>query len=599
MTLQLDILSARPVAAGGTAVRSSADAARPAAISSAPRLDQDAFLAHLLEARSISEESASRARTLWAQNQLPVVAGLLRLNAIAEAPLYAAYAAHLQVRLLTSPDAAADRLTELVRDGAARLGLAVSWLRLKGVVLFEDEAGWHVAFRDAPGDEVTALVRQAARKVAATFDWAVVPPSLYDRITRPSQQAVSALEANADLKALRELAEEGPTIELVNAILSQAVTQRASDVHIEPEDTEFVVRVRVDGDMLVQSRQPRSRFDAVTCRVKILADLDIAEKRLPQDGRINARVNGESFDIRVSVLPGALGESTVLRLLRQERKPARLEDLGMSAAQASLYERWARLANGIVLVTGPTGSGKSTTLYTGLELANDRSKKIITVEDPVEYKIRGITQLQVNSDIGFTFAGALRSILRHDPDIIFVGEIRDEETARIAIQASLTGHMVLSTLHTNSAIGAVTRLIDMGIEPFLIAASVRGLMAQRLVRRLCDWCAVRDDAPDDATGEYLAKWARAHPSEIAEPHQPVGCAHCAGTGYFGRFAIYDLVEVDRDMAHLITHRASESELARAVMKDGGAGLLASGIAHVANGKTTLAEVLRATGEAEN
>jgi general secretion pathway protein E len=564
-----------------------------------PRIDQDLFLSQLLESKAISEESAVRARTLLSQNGLPVVAGLLRLNAIAEAPLYAAYARHCQARLLSEQENADDRLTDLVRDGAGRLGLAVGWLRLKGVVLYQDEAGWHLAFRDMPSDEVLALVSNASRKLGAGFDWAVVPPSLYDRITRPAQQLVSAAEVNEDLKALRELAEEGPTIELVNAILSQAVTQRASDVHIEPEDTEFVVRVRVDGEMLLQSRQPRSRFDAVTCRVKILADLDIAEKRLPQDGRINARVNGESFDIRVSVLPGALGESTVLRLLRQERKPARLEDLGMSGPQALLYERWARLANGIVLVTGPTGSGKSTTLYTGLELANDRSKKIITVEDPVEYKIRGITQLQVNSDIGFTFAAALRSILRHDPDIIFVGEIRDEETARIAIQASLTGHMVLSTLHTNSAIGAVTRLIDMGIEPFLIAASVRGLMAQRLVRRLCGQCAVSDDAPDDATSEYLATWAAAHPGRTARPRKPVGCAHCAGTGYFGRFAIYDLVEIDRHLSHLITHRASESDLSNAVMKEGETGLLGSGIAHLADGQTTLAEILRATGEADH
>ena len=561
------------------------------------RVNQPAFLEALQQDQQISPEFAARADKLYRKEGVHVLPGLLRLSAIAEAPLYRSFALHAQVRLIDDSSTDLASLSAQARAGADKLGLATDWLSLKGALVFEEAGAWCAAFREEPSDELVELVDRKSRQLGVSFGWALMPPSIYDHVARAQRETRDTVTGGDDLRALRELAEEGPTIELVNGILSQAVTQRASDVHIEPEEAEFFVRVRVDGDMLLQTRQPRDRFDAVACRIKILSNLDIAERRLPQDGRINARVNGESFDIRVSVLPGSLGESIVLRLLRQERKPTRLEDLGMDLHQAAAFEAWARLANGIVLVTGPTGSGKSTTLYTALELANDRTKKIITVEDPVEYKIRGITQLQVNADIGFTFAAALRSILRHDPDIILVGEIRDEETARIAIQSSLTGHMVLSTLHTNSAVGAITRLIDMGIEPFLIAASVRGLMAQRLVRRLCPHCAVPDTDPDEATDTLIRRWQHSHPGQPLTLNRAVGCSHCSGTGYFGRFAIYDLIEVSREMAHAITQNVSEAQLLALVGQAEESGLLHSGVDHVAHGNTTLAEVLRATGGA--
>ena len=583
---------ARPVA--------SADAARSSVTATGrPRVDPSDLLAKLTAARLISAESSARAAALSAQTGVHVLAGLLRLNAVAEAPLYGYFSQYCGVRLLSEKDIDVEQVAAAVQSAATELGLSGPWLALKGVLPFRRHESWCVAFREEPSDEVSTLIARKLRLLdGAAFEWALMPPSLYDQVMRSRDSRAATQVGNDDLRALRELAEEGPTIELVNSILSQAVTQRASDVHFEPEEFEFSVRVRVDGEMLEQTRQARDRFDAVACRLKILADLDIAERRLPQDGRINARVNGESFDIRMSVLPGALGESIVLRLLRQERKPAQLQDLGMTPEQAARFEAWARYANGIVLVTGPTGSGKSTTLYTALELANDRSKKIITIEDPVEFKIRGITQLQVNADIGFTFASALRSILRHDPDIILVGEIRDEETARIAIQSSLTGHMVLSTLHTNSAIGAVTRLLDMGIEPFLIAASVRGLMAQRLVRRLCPKCAQAEDQPDEATRAMIEKWVFSHAASNATVRRAQGCSHCSGTGYFGRFAIYDLIEITPDVAHRITLGASESELVSALEQRADAGLLMSGVDHVARGETTLSEVLRATGAAQ-
>lgn len=557
--------------------------------------EQREFLRRLVAEGDISSEAAARAVGLLAQAGVHVLAGLLRLNAIAEHRLYALYADYAGLPLLHADPSEVTSLAGNAKAAAQALGLTEAWLKRKGAIVIRQADHYEFACRDALDADALALFCRKTQQTRAQIMPHLVPPSLYDELVRQRSNEVEAGGAKDDLRTLRELAEEGPTIELVNAILSQAVTQRASDIHIEPAETDFHVRVRVDGEMLLQTMQPRDRFDAVACRVKILANLDIAERRLPQDGRINARVNGESFDIRVSVLPGSLGESIVLRLLRQERKPTRLQDLGMDGHQAARFEAWAALANGIVLVTGPTGSGKSTTLYTALELANDRTKKIITIEDPVEYKVRGITQLQVNADIGFTFASALRSILRHDPDIILVGEIRDEETARIAIQSSLTGHMVLSTLHTNSAVGAITRLIDMGIEPFLIAASVRGLMAQRLVRRLCVKCTVPDAVPDEATATLIERWKAAHPSEQARPQRAVGCAHCAGTGYYGRFAIYDLIEVERTLAHSITQGASEAELLAMVGQAEESGLLRSGVDHIAHGHTTLAEVLRATG----
>lgn len=554
--------------------------------------DAAALLEELTAAGVVSADSAERARLLEREAQLSPAAALLRLNAVAELPLYRFLAKRLGLTLLGDGDSLEPAQLAVGMAAAAQtLGLTDTWLALKGVLVFREAEAWVVAFKSMPGAEHRAVFERLAQVRGEAFKWRLVLPSLHEHVLRSGRQEDQTSVGSDDLRALRELAEEGPTIELVNTVLSQAVTRRASDIHFEPEEFEFVVRARIDGDMQELSRFGRDRFDAVSCRLKILSSLDIAERRLPQDGRIGARVNGESFDIRVSVLPGVHGESIVLRLLRQERKPTALRDLGMSQAQAQLLTNWSNLPNGIVLVTGPTGSGKSTTLYTTLELANDRSKKIITVEDPVEYKIRGITQLQVNADIGFTFAAALRSILRHDPDTILLGEIRDEETARIAIQSALTGHLVLSTLHTNSAIGAVTRLIDMGIEPFLIAASVRGLMAQRLVRRLCEECAVPDLQPDEATQAVLAKMKL---TTDAKPRRPVGCAHCSGTGFWGRMAVYDMIDLPPDVAHRIAVGDGEQALLRALGHEQDDGLLRSGVELVAEGRTTLAEVLRST-----
>jgi general secretion pathway protein E len=571
------------------------------------------LLDHLVQQGVISADAQNRALALHRQTGIHPLPGLLRLNAAAELPLYRAAAKRMQLELLeASADLDVPELSHSVDQGAQSLGLSWAWLAEKGLLTFERAGRWHVGLRDEIAPDVQAMLARKFANASQTHLALLVTPSLFERVReRLAQRGASPATPSADdVRTLRELAEEGPTIELVNSILSRAVTQRASDVHFEAEEFDFCVRMRVDGEMLELARQPRVRYDAVACRIKILAELDIAERRMAQDGRINARVNGEAFDVRVSVLPAAHGESIVLRLLRQERKPTKLQDLGMMPRQAALFDKWVRLSNGIVLVTGPTGSGKSTTLYTALELANDRSQKIITIEDPIEYKIPGLTQLQVNAEIGFTFAAALRSILRHDPDVILVGEVRDAETARIAIQSALTGHLVLSTLHTNSAMGAVTRLIDMGIEPFLISASVRGLMAQRLVRRLCSQCKTADHEPSDAVKGMFSRLGLAMepkagaaldlPAGVPAPvglMQPRGCAHCSNTGFRGRLAVYDLIEFTTDLGHRLAAGQSEAQLLEAAGPQASSGLLYSGAEWIAAGETTLAEVLRATGSA--
>jgi general secretion pathway protein E len=401
-----------------------------------------------------------------------------------------------------------------------------------------------------------------------------------------------------DVNLLRELAEGAPVVEFVNNMLSQAVDQRASDVHIEPEEHTFFVRYRTDGILYEHLNLHKERFNAIASRIKLISGLDIAERRLPQDGRLNTRVSGQDLDIRVSCLPGVHGESIVMRLLPKERQTSRLEQLGFAPDHYRLFSQWIEEPHGIILVTGPTGSGKSTTLYATLDAINDRTQKIITVEDPVEYQLKGVTQVQAHSNIGYTFAHALRAILRQDPDIIMIGEIRDRETSEIAIQAALTGHMVLSTLHTNDSISAFTRLINMEVEPFLIASTVKAVQAQRLVRRLCKVCA-------KATTVLAAVQAQVDqvlPPELAGQaplwRHPVGCPTCQNTGYQGRVGIYELVYVTPEMQTLVLNRASGAEMRRLADKQGFRTLRQDGFIKAYQGITSVEEVLRVTEEVQ-
>ena len=379
-------------------------------------------------------------------------------------------------------------------------------------------------------------------------------------------------------------------IELVNNLLSQAVDLGASDIHVEPAEETFAVRMRLDGVLHTRLTQSKDRFAAVASRIKLISGLDIAERRLPQDGRITERISGREMDIRVSTVPCAFGESLVLRLLAKERDDLVFGNLGMEPDHLEMFRSWLGTTNGIVLVTGPTGSGKSTTLAAALEEIDDGVKKIITVEDPVEYQMPTITQMQVHSEIGFTFARALRAILRQDPDVIMIGEIRDLETAEIAIRSALTGHVVMSTVHTNDAISSFTRLVDMGVEPFLVAAPVRGVQAQRLVRRACPNCSVSIPRPALADG-YL----EALPAQMLGNHWVAveGCDHCRHTGYRGRTGIYELVPMSEGLQDMIVSGAHLNDLKRLAREQGYRTLVEDGLLKASRGDTTVEELMRA------
>jgi general secretion pathway protein E len=387
-------------------------------------------------------------------------------------------------------------------------------------------------------------------------------------------------------KDLLELTEEAPIIRLLNAMLQQAVKERASDIHVEPFETELDVRMRIDGILSTVIRPPKIIQDALISRIKIMANLDIAEKRLPQDGRIGVLVGGKDVDIRVSIIPTVFGERAVLRILDKKQGLMSLTDVGFSEDQNRVFSGMLSKPNGIVLVTGPTGSGKTTSLYASLHSIYSVESNIITVEDPVEYQLRGIGQIQVNPQIGLTFASGLRSILRQDPDIIMVGEIRDVETADIAIHASLTGHLVLSTLHTNDAASAVTRLLEMGVEPFLVSSSLIGVLAQRLVRMVCPHCR-KEYEPDEGEKLYFSE-------PPATLYKGEGCERCKNTGYRGRIGIFELMSVNESIRPLISRKLDASNIRESAIKNGMQTLHSSGLKKVLEGVTTLSEVLRVT-----
>jgi len=394
-----------------------------------------------------------------------------------------------------------------------------------------------------------------------------------------------------DSNDLDAAAEDASIIRFVNQVLRDAIDLRASDIHLEPFEKEFQIRYRIDGILQNVPVPPQlKQFQpAIVSRIKILSHLNIAEKRLPQDGRLKIRIDDAEVDIRVSVIPMLHGEAVVMRLLRQNSTLRGMQDLGMDVREVECFERVLQMPHGIILVTGPTGSGKTSTLYTALNTINDAVRKIITIEDPVEYQLRGVNQIQVNEKSGLTFARGLRSILRHDPDVILIGEIRDQETAQIAVQASLTGHLVFSTLHTNDAPGALTRLVDMGVEPYLVASSLEAVLAQRLVRVLCKHCKQVDDSPA----------ARAFKAQVGIPanaiiYKSIGCRECRNTGFFGRHAIFEWMDSDNEIRQLILKNAS-SDLIRDAARRGGMKTLAEdGWRLVRQGVTTVEEVLSVT-----
>ena len=515
---------------------------------------------------------------------------LVRLGALSEETLLPVLSDQLAVPLLAGSEW--PEQPDAIRDLLAGSGFNIEWWLDNGVAAWTAPDGQVLAVARDPLD---ALVNESLDHCLTDhrWQWRLARTQDLDRLLEMAGRSRAAGDLDDDVSHLRELAEEAPVIELVNNILAQAMDQRASDIHIEPEELVFHVRMRTDGILHTRMTLPASRYPAVASRVKLISGMDIAERRLPQDGRLSARVSGQEIDVRASAVPAVHGESIVLRLLPKERQDLSLERLGFSPRDLSMFRTWAREPHGIVLVTGPTGSGKSTTLYATLEEMNQRDRKMITVEDPVEYEVEGVTQIQANADIGYTFARALRAILRQDPDVIMIGEIRDLETAEIAVQSALTGHLVLSTLHTNDAVSAFTRLVDMGVEPFLIATSVRAVQAQRLVRRLCPNCS----RPATEVLPAVRRMAEplAAPGTVADWRTAVGCPHCQGTGYRGRLGIYELVDVTPEMQELVIASATAEKMRALANAQGGRTLREDGLLKAMAGLTTVEEVVRVTG----
>ncbi len=481
--------------------------------------------------------------------------------------------------------------------------LPFTFAKKQGVVLLRDNQHYQVLYRAGLSPQAFAEVNRVTQgkvkfRLVDEGEFESALGLAYQNDSAEAMQMVEGLGDDMDLASLAnsvpetedllEQEDDAPIIRLINAILTEAVKTNASDIHIETFEKQLVVRFRIDGILREIVKPKRALAPLLVSRIKVMAKLDIAEKRVPQDGRISLRVGGREVDIRVSTMPSANGERIVLRLLDKNAGRLSLDHLGMAERDLQAIKDIIARPHGIMLVTGPTGSGKTTTLYAGLSQINDRSRNILTVEDPIEYNLPGIGQTQVNTKVDMTFARGLRAILRQDPDVVMIGEIRDLETAEIAVQASLTGHMVLSTLHTNSAVGSITRLIDMGVEPFLISSSLVGIVAQRLVRVLCTECREAFE-PDDAECDFL----NVSPKERPVIYRANGCAECNHLGYRGRLGIYEVVQVDDKMRELIHNCAGELELeqyARAC----GPSIHADGISKILAGVTTLEEVVRVT-----
>ncbi|KKL87166.1 hypothetical protein LCGC14_1937440 [marine sediment metagenome] len=444
------------------------------------------------------------------------------------------------------------------------------------------------------GDRLRLIVVQSCDVLRAVDSLQNAPGRHVDEIVKSiSQDDVEIIcdqEQTEDISDLERIAGESPVIRYVNYLISSAVSEGASDIHIESGLGHLAVRYRIDGMLDEKSAPPLRMHPAIISRIKIMANLDISQRRLPQDGRIHVKVHGRTVDLRVSTAPFVRGEKCVIRVLDSHSTRVGLEDLGMDSETLAAFRRQVLKSYGIVLVTGPTGSGKTTTLYSALRILEDRKLNISTVEDPVEYELGFANQLNVHEAIGLTFASALRSFLRQDPDVILVGEIRDEETARIAMQASLTGHLVLSTVHTNDAPSTVTRLVDIGVEPYLIGASVSSILAQRLARRICENCREPVKSPDELPAAYLEE--RGAGAERLQ--RGVGCDQCWQTGYRGRLGLFELLELDDEIRDLIVRKVPLPELRGAVKDKGMRTLREDGLEKAAAGATTIEEVMRVT-----
>ncbi len=518
---------------------------------------------------------------------------LLRLGLVSEKDLAETYSEVLNLPLAQQQDYPEEAVVE---DG-----ISLRFMRDAQVVpLAQDDDGVELALAD-PADEFTA------RAVSMALEQPVqlrvgLPSEIETAIERLYGEGRSAMggivdgmgEGDADdeedIEHLKDLASEAPVIRLVNLVIQRAVEGRASDIHIEPFEDQLKVRYRIDGVLQEVEAPPARSTAAVISRIKIMAKLNIAERRLPQDGRIPLRVQGKELDLRVSTVPTLYGESVVMRLLDKASVKFDFTALGFDGEPRGRFQQALEMPHGIILVTGPTGSGKSTTLYTALSRINTPERKIITVEDPVEYQLAGINQIQVKTQIGMSFSGALRAIVRQDPDVIMVGEMRDLETARIAVQSALTGHLVLSTLHTNNAAGGITRLLDMGVEDYLMTSTINGIVGQRLVRKLCDHCR----EPYTPLPEVAREMTRFHQDGDLRLYRAKGCDHCSGTGYLGRLVIAEVLLMSDPLRQAVLRHATATEIQRTAQEEGMLNMYQDGLRKAVEGQTSLEEVVRVT-----
>lgn len=550
----------------------------------------------LKEKFAIRPESLESARKLHQQHGIGIGRALVRLGAITENQYIEAVAAGLNLSVYRSEEEGDDELLPALEE---RLDLTFVFNHRIFPLKADKERNVLLAVTDDP------FQHSIFDYMTQRTGWKVIPVLAQEGTVRELIRIYTgktggdfvSLEGGQDAAKLKEMAFEAPVVQFLNHLLSRAVELRASDIHLESSEHRFRVRLRIDGILHEKDVLEEQFYLAAVSRVKLLAGLDIAEKRLPQDGKFSTRIAAHLLDIRVSTIPTVSGEGAVLRLLYREKLSFDLENLGMEDDHRRMITEVIKRPHGMLLVTGPTGSGKTTTLYSMLTRLNSEERKIITTEDPVEYQLQGINQIQVKSEIGLTFAGALRSILRHDPDIIMVGEIRDKETAEISIQSALTGHFVLSTLHTNDAAGSLFRLAEMGVEGYLINAAVAGLIAQRIIRRNCSFCSRPDNPPDYLLRQYgvfdiMKRFAQLVPGGQAFM-KGEGCPQCAGTGYRGRIAVFEMFDYTDDLREVFLKTMSLETLRQAVCAHSGfRSLREDGMIKAIRGLTTIEEVLR-------
>ena len=534
------------------------------------------------------QEAITRAETVTLETGERFESVITRLGMVSELNLALAFADHQQLDLIRG-----EALPVVAVAGAH---LSASFLREMHAlpIAIEDD---HLLIALAnPFDDFAAEAlgfafgKSAKRAIALSSDIDAAIDRLYGGMETGSGVSDGIADED-DLERLRDLVSDAPVIRAVNRLITDAVDARASDIHVEPSEDRVVIRLRVDGILVEAPALPASMRTALVSRIKVMADLNIAERRLPQDGRVRVAVRGNEIDLRVATSPSIHGESVVMRILDRNNLALDFATLGFSVALSEKLRHVLAKPYGIVLVTGPTGSGKTTTLYAALSEMNTGARKILTVEDPIEYRLPGIVQTQVNAGIGLTFAASLRSFLRQDPDVMMVGEIRDLETAQIAVQSALTGHIILSTLHTNTAAGAVTRLLDMNVEPFLLTSTLNAVLAQRLVRRLCPDCRTAYHPSETQCAAVGVK-----PSADMTFFHATGCSNCQGRGFSGRIALIELLIINDEVAQTILKRADTRDIVEAAKRGALSSMLDDGIAKLKSGETTIEEVLRVVAE---